>query len=85
MVNNIGDFLNKIKETLNIKEDSLLKIIKIIEEETSIKIEKKDIILNNNIIKIKTNNYIKTEIFLKKEKIIKKIEEEIKIKIKDIF
>lgn len=85
MVNNIGDFLNKIKETLNIKEDSLLKIIKIIEEETSIKIEKKDIILNNNIIKIKTNNYIKTEIFLKKEKIIKKIEEEIKTKIKDIF
>ena len=58
-------------------------IVQIIKNEIGEEIKIEDIIFRNNSIKINTNQIIKTEIFLKKQKILKEINK-IQVNIKDI-
>lgn len=69
--NHIKEYLNKIKETLFLKEEIYRIISFVIEKNISFKIEQKFIKIKGNIIYIKTSPLIKNEILIKKEKILK--------------
>lgn len=69
--NHIKEYLNKIKETLFLKEEIYRTISFVIEKNISFKIEQKFIKIKGNIIYIKTSPLIKNEILIKKEKILK--------------
>ena len=79
---NLSSLLEKFKNIKNPKEDKI-KIATIVSKEISKEITEDKISITKNILSIKTDNYLKTEIFLKKEKIL----EELKVNnffIKDI-
>lgn len=79
---NIQAFLEKYKRFKNPKEERE-KIADIISKELGVEIKENQISVTKNTLSIKTNNYIKTEIFLKKDKILKTLNEN-KFYIKDI-
>lgn len=82
MLKNLSSLLEKFKNIKNPKEDRI-NIAKIICDSSGIKINESQISVTKNILSIKTNNYIKTEIFLKKEKILEELTKN-KFYIKDI-
>lgn len=60
-------------------------IVEIIKEYTKVDLDMKDISIQKGTIKVKANHSAKSEIFLKKEKILKKINENLpKLKINNI-
>ena len=75
MSSNISKFLENFKQALFKEEDFKDSVIKILKEKTGIFIERKSIILRNNVISIQTDTYIKTEIFLRKDEILKHIQD----------
>lgn len=81
----IKDFLGQFKKFLD--KDFLEKelILKVIYKVINIEIKKEDIKVKNNILILKSNPYLKSEISLNKEKILKEFKKEgIETLIKDI-
>ena len=69
---NIKSLLAKYKNLKDPKEEKA-KIAKIISEILGKEILGSQITITKNVLKIKTNNYLKTEIFMKKEKILEEL------------
>jgi hypothetical protein len=74
MSSNISKFLESFKEILFKEELFKEDICLVLKEKINISIERKNIILRNNILSIQADPYIKTEIFLRKEEILKEIQ-----------
>lgn len=82
---NIDDFLNKFKVIIDREESKKEIILKIINKKTGKGINLYNLSIKNNTLFIKTNPYLKSEIILNKESIIKDIKKEnIDISIIDI-
>lgn len=82
---NIDDFLNKFKVIIDREESKKEIILKIINKKTGKGINLDNLSIKNNTLFIKTNPYLKSEIILNKESIIKDIKKEnIDISIIDI-
>ncbi len=79
MLKNIKDLSNliKLENQLDIKKNAsdqiIYDVLKIINEESGLKIKEKDILIKNNILKIKSSSNIKFIILMHLEKINKKI------------
>ena len=75
MLKNIKDLSNLIKlDNQNyVNESIVFNVLKIIKEEVGLILEEKDIKINKNILKIKSNSNKKFVIFLSLEKINRKI------------
>jgi len=72
----ISIFLNKLKKFSRPDILTREKTAEIIEEETGFKITEKDVFIRNRTIFLKIHNSVlKNEIYLKKEKILKKIQD----------
>lgn len=82
---NIKNFLDGLLKKINKKQDQVLEILNIIKQKTNIELKNSEISINNKIIKIKTGNYLRTEILFKKEEIIVEINNKTGLDIKDIF
>lgn len=81
----IDDFLNKFKIIVDREESKKEIILKIINKKTGKNINLDNLSIKNNTLFIKTNPYLKSEIILNKESIIKDIKKEnIDISIIDI-
>lgn len=74
MSSNIKQLLESFRESLFKEEDFRDSVIDILKEKISVSLERKCVIFRNNIISIQTDSYIKTEIFLKKDDILKHIQ-----------
>jgi len=72
---NISDFLGKFQIIISSDDDLKESIILAIKNTIGIVLNKKDLKVLGDTVFIKTSPVIKNEIFLKKEKIIKKINE----------
>lgn len=71
MLKKAGDFLNKFS-VLSQKSDSVKnKIISILEENNVKNINRKDILIKGGTLFLKTSQVKKTQIFIKKEQILK--------------
>lgn len=73
---NIDDFLNKFKVIVDREESKKEIILKIINKKTGKNINLDNLSIKNNTLFIKTNPYLKSEIILNKESIIKDIKKE---------
>lgn len=74
---NIGDFLTKFKHLTPPDEVVREVFSKTIFKILNINIKKEDISLKNNILYIKTNSFVKNEIFLHKKNILKEAEKQL--------
>lgn len=72
---NIEKFLQNLKKTVLGEQTILLDIAEIIKEKTGAEIAQKDIRKTRDIVSVKTNAYIKTEISLKKGEILKDLQQ----------
>lgn len=75
MLNNIGDYLAKIKNLVNKEEDFIIYFCSSVQEVTGFKLEEKEVSFKGGKFTLKTNSYLKTEIALHKEEILKSLKE----------
>ena len=81
----LSEILEKVRKKINLKEENKNLIISIIKEITNEEIKEDNIKIINNTIYIKENPYLKREILLKKNKIIKELNSKLSnLIIKDI-
>jgi len=81
----LSEILEKVRKKINLKEENKNLIISIIKEITNEEIKEDNIKIINNTIYIKENPYLKREILLKKNKIIKELNSKLfNLIIKDI-
>ncbi len=86
MTANIGKFLEIFKTAISGDENFREGVCKIVLEKTKFPLDKKSITLKNNSICIKADPYMKTEISLHKEDILKAIQAKYpKKNIRDVF
>lgn len=78
--NHINTFLEKFKKIIFLKEETKKIISQIIFDEINQKIDPESIEIKNGFIKIKGSSFLKNEIFIFKQKILKKIKENFKDK-----
>ena len=71
--NHIKNYLDKFKNIISSKEEDVRIITSVIENNTSIKIDNKNIQIKKPLVFIKASPLVRGEIILKKEKIIKEI------------
>lgn len=84
-MNNIGGFFDKFKNLALLEMRKREKIIEAIWKSTGHKIEARDISIRDGVVNIKTSAMLKSEIFLKKTKILEYINQNLpELKIKDI-
>ncbi len=72
---NVSSFLNRFLILDKNKKNKTDLIIKIIKKHTNIYLNKENIILSDDFLKLKTTNVFKNEIFLNKDLIIKDFNE----------
>lgn len=81
---NISSYLDKFKN-IGLKEILLKEnIVKTIKEKIGVEISVKDITLKNNVITIKMSPLLRSEVFMKKKKILDEINSNQSIKVNDI-
>ena len=78
MQSNIGSFLEKFKKFLTSEENIKEEIIKSVLKNTGIEIKGENIKIQDFSIYIKEKPIIKSEIFLKKEKILEDLSQDLK-------
>ena len=82
---NIGEYLEKFKENYKSRDFIRNSITEAIKEVCGIDIKSSKIEVKNYIAKIKEKPIIKTEIFLKKTKILEALDKKTSGKVKDIL
>ncbi len=78
MLNDLKKDLNKISGLINQKQDfdkDLQNVLDIIQEETNLKIDQKEILVKKNIYKIKSDSNIRFLILLRLDKINKRVKD----------
>ena len=81
---NVGNFLDKFKN-IGFKEILLKeKIVKVVNELTAAGITLKDVTIKNGIVSIKVHSLGKSELYMKKRRILEKINEGESMELKDI-
>ncbi len=73
MFGNISQYLEKISKVYNQNISLREAVVGSLKDLVKIELSDKDLILKNGILNIKTNPVIKTEIFIKKKRIIEEI------------
>lgn len=81
---NLGDFLNIFKNLLSHEELLREDILSSIKKHTDISLDKKQISIKNSICSIECHPALRSEIFLKKNDIMKSLRESTHKKISDI-
>lgn len=74
MINHLASLLLKFKNLKDPKEERR-KIAEIISKELGIEILESQIIFSKNNVTLKVDNYVKTELFMQKEKLLKVLSE----------
>lgn len=74
-LSNIKQFLEVYKKSLNSEDEKRLAVRNIIKEETTIDIEEKFFVFKKGVVELKTNQIVKNEIFLHKEKIVQRFKD----------
>lgn len=82
--NHIKDFLGKFKNILFEKEENIRNIVLVIKKDTNIEIANHSVKVSGNTIQIKTSPLVRSEILIKKEKILNDLFEITGFKYKDI-
>lgn len=81
---NISTYLEKFKN-IGLKELLLKeKIVKVVNEYTKAGIATKDVDIKNGIVNVKTDSLAKSELFMKKKKILDVLNEGERVPLKDI-
>ena len=81
----IESFLEKFKKLLKYDREIKKIIIEVVKNIIGVEVKEEDIKIQNKILYIKANPYIKNEIFIKKDLILERLKKSLKNKIiKDI-
>ncbi len=81
---NLGDFLNIFKNLLSHEESLREDIMSAIQKSTNIELDKKQLTIKNSVCTIECHPALKNEIYLKKNEIMKSLNEITHKKISDI-
>lgn len=84
-LSNIQQFLETYRKQINKEDHKRNTIINIFYEETGVKIDEKALVIKKGIVSIKTNAIIKNEIFLRKAKIIARLQADKTLEVYDVI
>jgi hypothetical protein len=82
----IGGFFDKYKNKASIIVQSYISIAEIIKKHTGIELDMNNMLLSRGVLKIKLSHVARSEIFIKKNQILKEIAQKVKsLKVSDII
>ncbi len=75
---NLSGFFDKFQGKVSAQIQNIVVIIEIVKKHTGIEIEMKDINISAGVLRLKISSVEKSQVFLKKERILREINEKVK-------